>query len=131
VLNPGNGNVDNAGTYDGLISQLTFFKAETSSQQLDKLTINPDALRLDYSSIELPYVSSSVQGNKFPGEIQKLSVTGSFVVGATEAVKGISIAEKQAVTLMGNYVSSAIENTKGATTSEIQKIVISRAVLAD
>jgi hypothetical protein len=52
VFNPGNGLAGSAGTYDGLIGQLAFFKSEPSTQQLDLITKNPSALKSDYSSLD-------------------------------------------------------------------------------
>ena len=54
VANPGNGSASAAGTYDGFIGQLALFRSEPSMVQLDRMSSNPDSLRADFASIDLP-----------------------------------------------------------------------------
>jgi hypothetical protein len=67
AFNPGNGLTGTAGTYDGVIGQLALFKGEQSIQQFDLMTSNPDSLRTGYLTVDLPSVTSAIQGNPSPG----------------------------------------------------------------
>jgi hypothetical protein len=60
VANPGNGSAAAAGTYDGFIGQLALFRSEPSMVQLDRMSSNPDSLRADYASIDLPTISKVI-----------------------------------------------------------------------
>ena len=94
VANPGNGSASAAGTYDGFIGQLALFRSEPSMVQLDRMSSNPDSLRADYASIDLPTLSA-VHGVNSRAEVQKFTVTGpstgttiSFLGTSTTIVSG-------------------------------------------
>jgi hypothetical protein len=94
VANPGNGSAAAAGTYDGFIGQLALFRSEPSMVQLDRMSSNPDSLRADFASIDLPTISK-VDGVNSRAEVQKFTVTGpatgttiSFLSTATTIVSG-------------------------------------------
>ena len=91
VANPGNGSAAAAGTYDGFIGQLALFRSEPSMVQLDRMSSNPDSLRADYASIDLPTLSA-VQGVNSRGEIQKITVTGSATASASITALGATVA---------------------------------------
>jgi len=94
VANPGNGSASAAGTYDGFIGQLALFRSEPSMVQLDRLSSNPDSLRADFASIDLPTLVA-VHGVNSRAEVQKFTVTGpstgttiSFLGASTTIVSG-------------------------------------------
>ena len=91
VANPGNGSAAAAGTYDGFIGQLALFRSEPSMVQLDRMSSNPDSLRADFASIDLPTLSA-VQGVNSRGEIQKITVTGSATASASITALGATVA---------------------------------------
>ena len=128
VANPGNGSAAAAGTYDGFIDQLALFKSEPSMVQLDRMTSNPDSLRADYASIDLP-TSSKVDGVNSRGEVQKFTVTGpatgttiSFLSTATTIVSGDSatdVATKIAANITANKGPSSNIDTITALGAEL------------
>ena len=115
VANPGNGSAAAAGTYDGFIGQLALFRSEPSMVQLDRMSSNPDSLRADYASIDLPTISK-VDGVNSRAEVQKITVTGSATatsisfLGATTTIVSGDTADVVAGKIAANVAAIKTAN---------------------
>ena len=130
VANPGNGSAAAAGTYDGFIDQLALFKSEPSMVQLDRMTSNPDSLRADYASIDLP-TSSKVDGVNSRGEIQKITVTGSATASASITALGatVALASSETAAQVAAKIAAEILAIKAANPTTIDTVTANGADL--
>jgi hypothetical protein len=130
VANPGNGSAAAAGTYDGFIGQLALFRSEPSMVQLDRMSSNPDSLRADYASIDLPTLSA-VQGVNSRGEIQKITVTGSATASASITALGatVALASGDNPTQVATKIAAEILAIKAANPTTIDTVTASGADL--
>lgn len=113
VAAPGNGAAAGPGTYDGFIDQLAFFKAAPTVAQIEKMSGNPDLLRTDFASLDVPTVGASTQGVNSRSETQTVALTGAATAAATVSFLGTATA---AVALGANatVVGDAIVAAKAA-----------------
>lgn len=120
IAAPGNGAAAGGGIYDGFIDQIAFFKSAPTVAQIEKMTGNPDLLRSDFATLDVPTVGSSTQGVNSRSETQTVVLGGALTGAGTVSFLGVAtaaVAGGASTTVVGDAIVAAKANILAGATA--------------